>query len=106
MEAVAIKTEAEKAKMQPNQSMVMGRINNVSTFEVKGKRVHEARVAIAAADAYSMPGAVVVQSTYRLGNVGDDVKVLVSVTGIPNSWNDKSTGEVKQSANIRLIAVE
>lgn len=106
METVAIKSEVQAAKMQPNQSMVMGRIDHSGTFEYKGKRVHETRVAIAAPDAYSMPGMVVVQSTYKLGSKGDDCKILVSVTGIPNDWKDRTTGEVKLGANVRLVAVE
>lgn len=106
MEAVASVVSKPVPKISWNQAQIQGRIKNVSTFEIKGKRVHEAVVMIAAADAFSMPGAVSVQSSYRLGSPGDDVTVLVSVTGIPNSWNDKSTGEVKESANNRLVVVE
>lgn len=107
MEAVAIKpSEAQSPKLQPNQAVIVGRIENPATFEYKGKRVHETIIRIAAADTYSMPGTVVVQSTYKLGSKGDDVRVHVSITGIPTSWTDRATGEVKGGANLRLIAVE
>jgi hypothetical protein len=106
MEAVASAGVKPGPKMGLNQAMISGRITNLSTFEVKGKRMHEAVVTTPAPDAFSMPGVVAVQSTYRLGALGDDVQVHVSVTGIPNSWNDRSTGEVKNSANVRLVAVE
>jgi len=89
-----------------NQAEIKGRIKSVSTFEVKGRRMHEAVVMIAAADEFSMPGAVAVQSTYRLGNAGEDWRGTVRVTGIPNSWNDRATGEVKESANVRLVVIE
>jgi len=75
-----------------NQAEIKGRIKSVSTFEVKGRRMHEA--------------VVTVQSTYRLGNAGEDWRGTVRVTGIPNSWNDRATGEVKESANVRLVVIE
>lgn len=107
MEAVAMKpSEAQVPKLQVNQAMIVGRIENATTFDYKGKRVHEAIIRIAAPDTYSMPGTVVVQSTYKLGNKGDDIRVQVSITGIPTSWTDRVTGEVKGGANLRLIAVE
>ena len=106
MEAVAGVGVAKGPKLSANQAQVVGRIKSVSTFEIKGRRMHEAVVMIAAEDEFSMPGAVAVQSTYKLGVKGDDVSVHVRVTGIPNSWNDRNTGEVKESANVRLVVVE
>lgn len=107
MEAVANVVGAKQVdKLKVNQAMVNGRIKSASSFDLKGKRVHEAVIATPAADAYSMPGIIAVQSSYKLGAVGDDVTVHVSITGIPNSWTDKSSGEVKQSANVRLAVVE
>lgn len=106
MEAVASAGVKPGPKMGVNQAMISGRITGGSTFEVKGRRLHEAVITTPAPDAYSMPGVVAVQSTYKLGQAGDDVQVLVSVTGIPNSWSDRNTGEVKNSANVRLVAVE
>lgn len=106
MEAVAGVGVKAGPKLGLNQSMVSGRIEHTSTFEVKGKRLHETLLVIPAADVYSMPGMVSVQSTYKLGTAGDDVSVHVSVTGIPNSWTDRTTGEAKRSANVRLVVVE
>lgn len=109
MEAVAtVGVSGAKAgpKLGLNQAMISGRVETTSTFEIKGKRVHEAVVVTPAVDIYSMPGKVSVQSSYKLGAAGDDVTVHVTVTGIPNSWTDRTTGEVKHSANVRLVAVE
>lgn len=95
-----------KPAMKANQSLVVGRINHVGGFDSNGKRVHEARIAIPAPDAYSMPGAVMVQSSHRIGSVGDDVKLLVEVTGFPDRFTNKSTGEVTQTARNVLRVVE
>lgn len=105
METTAVKP-GQGTQMKPNEAMVIGRINHLGTFEAQGKRVHEARVAIAAPDKYSMPGAVLLQSSYKLGNVGDEVQVHVAVGGFPDSWKDGKTGEVKQTARIVLRVVE
>jgi hypothetical protein len=106
MEAVASVGSKPAVKVGANQSFVVGRVEHTATFEVKGKRMHEAVLVQPAVDLYSMPGKVAVQSTYKLGAIGDDVQVLVSVTGVPNSWSDRNTGEVRHSANVRLVAVE
>lgn len=105
MEAVA-KTPVSGPSLKVNQALVKGRINHVSTFETGGKRVHEARVAIAAPDEFSMPGAVIVQSSYKVGSPGEDVQLHVAVGGFPDSWKDSKTGEVKQTARIVLRVVE
>jgi hypothetical protein len=105
MEAVAsVAKQSEKLKV--NQAVIAGRIQSTGHFEMKGKRVFESVVVTPAADAYSMPGVVAVQSSYKLGNPGEDVSVMVTVSGIPNSWKDGNTGEVKNSANVRLSVVE
>jgi hypothetical protein len=95
-----------KPAMKANQAWVVGRINHVGGFDSNGKRVHEARIAIPAVDAYSMPGAVMVQSAHRIGSVGDDVKLLVEVTGFPDKFTNKGTGEVTQTARNVLRVVE
>jgi hypothetical protein len=86
--------------------MIVGRIDYVGGFESNGKRVHEARVKIAAADVYSMPGAVMLQSSYKLGAVGDDVRVMVEITGFPDRFTNKNTGEVTQTARNTLRVSE
>lgn len=106
MEAVANVGSKGAEKLKLNQAVIAGRIQSVSSFELRGKRVFEAVVVTPAADAYSMPGVVAIQSAMKLGGQGDEITVLVSVSGIPNSWKDSTTGEVKHSANVRLVAVE
>ena len=101
----AVKPAAGPA-LKANEALIIGRINNLHSFQSGGKRVHEARIAIAAPDQYSMPGAVLVQSSYKLGDVGQDVRVHVNVTGFPDKWTSKETGEVTQTARIILRAVE
>lgn len=94
-----------KQGFKANQSMIMGRIDRLGSFESNGKRIHETLIAIPAPDPYSMPGKVVVQSTNRCGAVGDDVKLLVEVSGFPTSFTNKS-GEVTQTARNVLRLVE
>jgi hypothetical protein len=107
MSETAVTTSAaSKPGIKPNQAMIAGRINYVGGFEMNGKRVHEARVAIAAADQYSMPGAVMVQSSYKLGAVGDDVRVMVEITGFPDRFTNKASGEVTQTARNTLRVIE
>jgi hypothetical protein len=98
-------TTVAKPQMKPNQTLIVGRINHTGTFPMNGKTMHEARVAQAAPDQYSMPGAVMVQSSYKLGSAGDEVKVLCDVTGFPDRFTDRQ-GEVKQTARIVLRVVE
>jgi hypothetical protein len=94
-----------KQGFKANQSMIMGRVDRLGSFESNGKRIHETLIAIPAPDPYSMPGKVVVQSTNRCGQVGDDVKLLVEVSGFPTSFTNKS-GEVTQTARNVLRLVE
>jgi hypothetical protein len=103
---VAPTASAPKQQMRPNQVLIVGRINYLGGFDSSGKRVHEARIAIPAADQFSHPGAVMVQSSYRLGSIGDDVRVLCEVTGFPDRWTDRTTSEIKQTARIVLRALE
>jgi hypothetical protein len=106
MEAVANVGTKAMPKVGANQSFISGRIRTVATFQIKGKTQHEAVVMLPAPDAFSMPAAVAIQSKFRLGNPGDDWSGLVAVGGIPNSWTVRETGEVKESANVRLSVVE
>lgn len=101
MDATTVKMPA----LKPNQAFVKGRIDAVGTFEVAGKRLHESRVKIAAADEFSHPGAVMVQTTYKLGQAGDDISLLCEVTGFASSWTDKD-GVVKPTSRILLRAIE
>lgn len=94
-----------KPAMKANQSMIVGRIERLGSFESQGKRIHETLVATAAPDTYSMPGKLVIQSGNRFGQVGDEIKVLVEVSGFPTSFTQKN-GEVTQTARNVLRLVE
>jgi hypothetical protein len=92
-------------KLQGNQALIVGRIDAVRQFEASGKRVVETRVIQAAADQFSAPSAVAVQSSMKLGQAGDDVKVHVWCTGYRDSYKTKD-GEVVQTARNVYRAVE
>lgn len=91
--------------LQPNQAVIVGRIDSARTYEVQGKRTFETRVVQAAADQFSSPTSVAIQSFNRLGAVGDDVKVLVQVQGYKDSYKTRE-GEVVNTARNVLRAVE
>ena len=98
-------TPAQAAKLQANQALIVGRIDAMRTFEVQGKRTFETRIVQAAADQYSSPTSVAVQSHMKLGNAGDDVKVHVQVAGYKDSYKT-GQGEVVNTARNVLRAVE
>ncbi len=101
-----VKESSQKGPLAKlNETVVSGRIDSTGTFEVQGRRLYEARIKIRAADEFSMPGAVMVQSTYKLGNIGEDVSVHCEVTGFPSTWTDKD-GVVKPTARILLRVIE
>lgn len=91
--------------LQANQSLIVGRVDTMRSFEVQGKRTFETRVVQAAADQFSSPTSVAIQSFNRLGAVGDDVKVLVHVQGYKDSYKTRE-GEVVNTARNVLRAVE
>lgn len=106
METALKPVESKGPSLKANEALIVGRINHVGSFSSGGNRIHEARVAIPAADQFSMPGAVLIQSKNKLGNVGDDVRVHVTVGGFPDKWTDRESGEVRQTARIVLREVE
>jgi hypothetical protein len=95
----------EAPKMGVNQSLIVGRIDAMRTFEVQGKRTFETRVVQAAPDQYSSPTAVAVQSFNKLGGKDDDVRVLVHCVGYRDSYKTRE-GEVVQTARNVFRAVE
>jgi len=97
--------QAKAPGIQANQSMIVGRIDAVRAFEVQGKRTFETRVVQAAPDQFSSPTAVAVQSHNKLGQMGDDVRVLVQCVGYRDSYKTRE-GEVIQTARNVLRAVE
>lgn len=97
-------------QMKLNQALIVGRIDHVRTYPVKGKKVFETRIVQPAPDQYSSPSAVAVQSENRLGDVDEDVRVLVHVGGYKDNYKTRpdEDGEVKTVTTARnvLRAVE
>ncbi|WP_211453011.1 hypothetical protein [Collimonas antrihumi] len=97
-------SDAPKQPLKANQTVIVGRIDNVRNFEVSGKNTFETRVIQAAADEYSSPSAVALMSHHRLGGSGDLVQVLVSVAGFRDSYKDKQGGTVQTARNtLRVV---
>lgn len=97
-------SEIAKQALKPNQAFIVGRIDNVRAFEVKGKRTFETRIVQAAPDTFSSPTAVAVLSNIKVGSPGDDVQVHVNVAGFRDSYDGKD-GSVQTARNV-LRAVE
>jgi hypothetical protein len=98
------------AKLQPNQAVIVGRIDSVRSFDASGNRVFETRVIQPAVDSFSSPTAVAIQSRARIGQKDEDVKVLVHVSGYKDSYKSKPDADgvvthVQTARNV-LRAVE
>ena len=105
---------AEQSKVIPQarslaamQVMVVGRVNKVRRHDGKTYT----KILVPAKDAYSRPAQVEVRSKQRLGEVGEDVRVLAEVGGYgrkPYKVTDRDTGEVRtvEPIEITLDAVE
>lgn len=87
--------------MKPGQAFIIGRIAEV-------KRTENATYTIIqtpAPDAYSHPGNHEVSSRRLLGKPGEEIRVLVQLTGYRRSYTDKH-GERQSTVDNRLNAVE
>ncbi|RJG00956.1 hypothetical protein [Noviherbaspirillum sedimenti] len=89
-----------------NKALISGRIDAIRSYSTQGGERYETRVIQPAADQYSSPSAVAITSKKRIGGKGEDINVLVTVAGFKDSWTDKSSGEVQQTARNTLYAVE
>jgi hypothetical protein len=89
-----------------NKAMICGRIDSVRSYPTQNGDRYETRVIQPAADEFSSPSSVGITSKKRIGAKGDDVKVVVDVAGFKDSFTDKKTGEVIQTARNVLYAVE
>jgi hypothetical protein len=97
-------SEVQKQALKPNQAVIIGRIDNVRTFDVQGKRTFETRVIQPAPDQFTSPSAVALMSHNKLGNAGDDVNVLVSVAGFRDNYKDKEGVSVQTARNtLRVV---
>lgn len=89
-----------------NKAMISGRIDSIRSYPTQNGDRFETRIIQPAADQFSSPSAVAVTSKKRIGSKGEDVNVLVSVAGFKDSFPDKGTGEINQTARNVLYAVE
>lgn len=91
--------------LKPNQAVIIGRVAHMRTYEVQGRRTFETTIIQAAADQFSSPTRVAIQSLNKLGNKDDDVQVHVHVQGYGDSYKTRE-GEVVNTARNVLKAVE
>lgn len=92
--------------IKPGQVLVIGRFSAVRKHQ--DTFYHLAQ--LPAPDEYSSPATVEVISKTRLGQTGDDCRVLCRLGGFKRTWQqkDKQTGEelTIATADIKLYAVE
>lgn len=92
---------APQPQLQPMQVVVHGRVNNLRRFS-DGSYI---RLTTPAEDEYSMPQHVEVKSSEHVGSVGDNVKLLCKLRGVPRAFDSKQTGERIHTANMFLELV-
>lgn len=85
-----------------NVVMIAGKITNIRRINAD----YYTRIAIAAVDEYSMPGAVEVKSSKPLGRKGEETTVECRLHGRPRRWTDRDSGEIVETADNWLVAVE
>ena len=85
---------------------ISGRIDSSRRFDGR----HFTRMVLPAIDEYSSPGVVEVESISRLGDVGENWKGTVVLSGFRNDYksSDKETGELRSIKGARntLKAIE
>lgn len=106
---------AEPSKVIPAQARALGPMQVMIVGRVQKARRHNGRsytkIIIPAKDAFSRPSMVEVRSKQRVGEVGEDVRVLAEVGGYgrrPYKVTDEDTGEMRtvEPVEITLDAVE
>lgn len=97
--------QAKAPGLKANQAVLLGRIQSMRTYEVQGKRTFETVLIQAAADQYSSPTRVAIQSFNKLGNKDDDIQVHVHCVGYGDSYKTRE-GEVINTARNVYRAVE
>jgi len=101
MNSPAVSALPAAQTLKVNQIVIQGRIDHVSKFEDKFEHV----VLTPAPDEYSKPSYMRVNSSSRLGQKGDDVKVLCTFNGWPNNYTNKNN-EMVHDVKGFFIAVE
>lgn len=92
-----------KQTLKARQCFLKGRIEGSRSNPKGGFFV---QIRCPAEDEYSMPALLDVSSKQRLGAIGDDWSGIVQVSGSPNSYKDRQTGDVINTANHYLRVVE
>jgi hypothetical protein len=90
-------------------STIEGKIATKRRIETQNGALHLTVLRLAAADEYSSPESVEVQSTQGLGAVGETVKLRVRLGGRPRSYDTTTDDGDKrrvQTADNRLTVVE
>jgi hypothetical protein len=98
----------DRANPQPtvNKALISGRIDYCRRYETnQGESRYEQRVILPAPDNFSTPQVVLVESRAKLGNSGEEIKVVVSIGGYRDQYKDKA-GEQILTARVKLVAVE
>jgi hypothetical protein len=89
------------SSLKVNQMCVQGRIEHVSKYEDRFEHI----VITPAADEYSKPSLIRVTAESRLGQKGDDVKVVCTFNGWANNYQNKNNDPVKDVKGY-FVAVE
>lgn len=87
--------------LKVNQIFVQGRIEHVVKFEDKFEHI----IVTPAPDAYSKPTLMRVNASSRLGQKGEEVKVLCAFNGWANNYQNKNNEPVKDVKGF-FVAVE
>mgnify|MGYP003375598560 CR=1 FL=1 len=87
--------------LKVNQIFIQGRIEHLTKFEDKFEHI----IVTPAPDAYSKPSLMRVNASSRLGQRGEEVKVLCVFNGWANNYSNKNNEPVKDVKGF-FVAVE
>jgi hypothetical protein len=85
---------------------IEGRVVSVRSFPTQAGRLFATVVTMPAVDEYTSPARVEILSESKLASVGDTLRHKCRVGGRPRSYTSKASGEIVQTAEINLRAVE
>jgi hypothetical protein len=110
-------SESAVAKIKPNNTLPIGisylegRIANRRKYSSNDGVFWLSVLKLPAKDKFSHPGTVEIMSQRPIGDVGEDWRGSVEITGYPRTYNakpDPETGEIRRvnTADIRLRVIE
>lgn len=102
-----LQSPEQRRSLKPCQAIIAGRVAHVRVLADKQGEVNGFVTIMntPAPDAYSHPGSHEILSRRRLGKVGEDVSVHVTLSGFKRSFTMKN-GETVQTVDNKLRAVE